>query len=115
MFLSVVLIVRQALAGAWLAHPPLRNVVSEEIEAENRNLNGMAGARRHLDHEITTASSTAPLENRLAGFKFEMARVAVQPSMVTPRGIKIVAHCASLWQAFGVVDTVDPTFTSGVM
>jgi hypothetical protein len=49
------------LAGAWLAYPLLGYFVVEAMEAKYRNVDGMTSARRQVDHEISPASTTAPL------------------------------------------------------
>jgi hypothetical protein len=60
---SVAIIGQQALAGTGLAQPPLCYFVVQPIEDENRNVDGVTNARRPINHEVTTASSAAPLED----------------------------------------------------
>jgi hypothetical protein len=93
---SVAIIGQQALAGAGLAQPPLCYFVVQPIEAENRNLDGVSNTRRPINHKVTTASSAAPLENRLAGLEFEAARPMFEPSVIAPCDIHIVAHMRPL-------------------
>jgi hypothetical protein len=60
---SIAIIGLQAFAGAGLAQPPLCYFVMQLIEDENRNVDSVTSARQPINHEVTTASSAAPLEN----------------------------------------------------
>ncbi len=89
---SVLVVTRQPLTRARLAQPPSRDLVVEPLKAHNRNENRVTSARWVLDYEITTAPSTAPLENGFARFKLETARPPLQPPVVTPLQHHFIHH-----------------------
>jgi hypothetical protein len=81
---SVLIVTRQTLSRARLTQPPLRDLVLKSMKAQDRNGHGTATAGQRSNHEITSATRTAPLENRFAGFEFKTARPSLEPAVITP-------------------------------
>jgi hypothetical protein len=79
--LSVIVVSRQTLARTWFCQPPLRHLIIEWIEAEDRNVHRMTAARRKDRNNIAAAPHALMLYYGLARFDLEVRFPTFKPLM----------------------------------
>jgi len=90
-------------AGTQFRQPLSADRIRKSLKAEYRNVHGVSFAGRGVFYEVTPASRTMMLDERLAGFDFDLTPASARPFVAVP-DVAIHVNGLLLRKLCGVTD-----------